>query len=195
MKKIIIILIIIFYNLNISVHADDIKDFEIEGISVGDSLLDFLTSKKIKSSKRNYVKDKKYYAVGYDKNLKKYETVDIYLKSGDIKYTVVAIVGFKFINMNECLNEKKVIVNQIKSIFTDSEISENPRVEHMYDKTGDSYEAQTNFLLNKDINDDHIRVGCTNWSEKITNENNWADNLAIGVYSKEIQKWFIDGYN
>ena len=31
-------------------QADDIRDFEIEGMSVGDSLLDFFTKKEIKES-------------------------------------------------------------------------------------------------------------------------------------------------
>ena len=31
-----------------SVQADDIRDFQIEGISVGDSLLNFYSEKKIK---------------------------------------------------------------------------------------------------------------------------------------------------
>ena len=50
--------------------ADDIKDFQIEGMSVGDSLLNFMSVNEINSSKLNYVTDdKKYYVVGYYKNL------------------------------------------------------------------------------------------------------------------------------
>ena len=53
-------------------RADDIRDFEIEGMSIGDSLLDFMTREEIKLSKRNYFKDqRKYYVVGITNNLKK----------------------------------------------------------------------------------------------------------------------------
>ena len=46
MKKLFII-IIVFVSLQSWSSADDIRDFEIEGVSVGDSLLDFFNKKKI----------------------------------------------------------------------------------------------------------------------------------------------------
>ena len=47
-KKILFTLIIIF-NLQSLTQADDIKDFEIEGMSIGDSLLDYYNINQIKS--------------------------------------------------------------------------------------------------------------------------------------------------
>ena len=48
-KNVLFILIIIF-SLQSFTKADDIRDFEIEGLSIGDSLLNFASEKKIKSS-------------------------------------------------------------------------------------------------------------------------------------------------
>ena len=64
MKKLLILLFSIFFLSSPSVFADDISDFEIEGISIGDSLLDYMTEDEINNSKRNYTKSKKYYAIG-----------------------------------------------------------------------------------------------------------------------------------
>ena len=47
MKKLLILLFSIFLFSSPSVFADDISDFEIEGISVGDSLLDYMTEEEI----------------------------------------------------------------------------------------------------------------------------------------------------
>ena len=44
MKK---LLILLFFLSSTSVFADDISDFEIEGISIGDSLLDYMTEEEI----------------------------------------------------------------------------------------------------------------------------------------------------
>ena len=44
--RILLIILIIIFNLTSFTKADDIRDFEIEGISVGDSLLDFFFNKK-----------------------------------------------------------------------------------------------------------------------------------------------------
>ncbi len=46
-----LILMLSFQSLT---KADDIRDFEIEGMSIGDSLLDYFSKKKIKDSRKNY---------------------------------------------------------------------------------------------------------------------------------------------
>ena len=47
MKKLLILLFSIFFLSSPSVYADDISDFEIEGISIGNSLLDYMTEDEI----------------------------------------------------------------------------------------------------------------------------------------------------
>ena len=47
MKKLLALLFSIFFLSSPSVFADDISDFEIEGISIGDSLLDYMTEEEI----------------------------------------------------------------------------------------------------------------------------------------------------
>jgi len=107
MNRLILILILTF-NFQILAKADDIKDFQIEGMSIGDSLLDHLTEDEIINSKRNYFEDqRKYYVVAKFKNLKKYEVVDIYLKSGDKKYIIRTLGGLMTSNLNKCLETKK----------------------------------------------------------------------------------------
>ena len=106
--KIFIISLILLLNIHSLTKADDIRDFQIEGMSVGDSLLDYMTKKEIKSSKRNYFSDiRKYYVVGINKNLKTYEVVDIYLKTGDNKYIIRTLGGMLTIkNLDSCLAKK-----------------------------------------------------------------------------------------
>ena len=85
MKRLLLIFILTF-SFHTLTKADDIRDFQIEGMSVGDSLLDYMSIEKIKDSKRNYFKDKrKYYVVARVDNLENYEVVDLYLKTGDKK--------------------------------------------------------------------------------------------------------------
>jgi hypothetical protein len=189
MKRLILILILTF-SFQSWTKADDIKDFEIEGMSIGDSLLDYMTVKEIKNADRNYVKNKKYYVVGYYKNLKTYETMDIYLKSGDNKYIVRSLGGTIFMDVNKCLLQKDIIVNELKSLFPNS-TPETNNINHIYDKSGKSKQHQTVFML---INDDHVRVECVDWSKKISNKNNWQDNLVVASISAEILLWIESGY-
>ena len=62
MKRLLAYLFIVLgLGLVVSVKADDIRDFQIEGISVGDSLLDYYSEKEInKSRKVTKYKDKTY---------------------------------------------------------------------------------------------------------------------------------------
>ena len=66
--------------------ADDIRDFQIEGISIGDSLLDYISEKEILSEieinkpSYNYLTDE-FGEVYLYKNYEKYNNIDLYLKS------------------------------------------------------------------------------------------------------------------
>ena len=193
-KKKLLSIILILFCFNSWTKADDIRDFQIEGISIGDSLLNHMTKKEIKSSKRNYLKNKRYYVVGYDKNLDNYTQVDIYLKSGDNQYIVRTISGVLFMNVNDCLIKKKEIVKELRSLFSRTSEKTYKDVKHVYDKTGKSKQHQTGFLLKNDNNDDHIRVECMDWSDELTKKNQWTDSLSVGAYTKEILGWFLSGY-
>jgi hypothetical protein len=59
MKKLFITLFLSLFFITSS-QADDIRDFQIEGISVGDSLLDYIPEEKILSRKKFFGQDKKY---------------------------------------------------------------------------------------------------------------------------------------
>ena len=47
MKKLSTYLFLVFFSFQISSWADDIRDFQIEGMSVGDSLLDYFSEEEI----------------------------------------------------------------------------------------------------------------------------------------------------
>ena len=108
MKKILTILILIF-TLQTPSLADDIRDFQIEGMSIGDSLLDYMTKNEIKKNTLQYFSNqRKYYVVGMINNLKSYEQVEIYLKSKDKKYEIRSMAGMLMINnLKNCLKKKR----------------------------------------------------------------------------------------
>ena len=53
--KIFISVLILIFSFQSWTKADDISDFEIEGISIGDSALDFFTKEKIEKNIRTNV--------------------------------------------------------------------------------------------------------------------------------------------
>ena len=60
MKKLSTYLFLILFSLQTSSWADDISDFEIEGVSIGDSLLDYFSEDEINNKKYFLFENKKW---------------------------------------------------------------------------------------------------------------------------------------
>ena len=192
MKRLLLILILTL-SFQSWTKADDIRDFEIEGMSIGDSLLDYFTKEEISKNTMPYFKDKrKYYVVGIVDNLKKYDQVEIYLKSNDANYEIKSILAGVFPdNVNKCIEEKKGIVKVLDVMFKDYEkVSDSKN--HEADITGNSKAHINQYNINFP---NHIRVECTEFSEQMKNEGQAQNSLNIVVMSKEINNWIASGYN
>ena len=189
-----ILLLILIIGFNSIARADKINDFEIERLSIGSSLLNFMSEKDIKKNIRNYVPTSSgYYVVGYD-NTDNYDTLDIYLKRNDKNYIIKSVIGFVFLDFDSCKIKMDKVSSEIDQIFQNIRKVDNGLVDHTYDETGNSKEYQIAYLLKDVQEDDHIRLQCTDWSKKLTKEKNWTDSFNVGAYSKEILDWFIGGY-
>ena len=193
MNRLLLILILIL-SFHSWTKADDIRDFEIEGMSIGDSLLDFMTKEEIKENIRNYVSVTSKYYVSSFNDLKNYDSLDIYLKRKDKRYIIKGVIGFVFLDFKNCKIKINKVSKEINQLFINTKKVDAGIVEHQYDKTGNSKEFQIAYLFNKNYDDDHIRIQCTDWSDKITKEKNWGDSFNVGSYSKEILKWISNGY-
>lgn len=194
--KILIYILFVFINFKSFTKADDIKDFQIEGMSIGDSLLDYMTKNEIKSSKRNYFTDiRKYYVVGINKNLKNYEVVDIYLKTGDNKYIIRTLGGMLTINsLDACLTKKNSLKKEFDQILSHLP-NKNHVKEHEFDKTGNSKQYQQVYYFgDASKRDNHIRIECDNWSDKIKQEQGFNDGLNVVFMTTEILDWVYSGY-
>ena len=122
MKRFLIILILIF-TLQTSSQADDIRDFQIEGMSVGDSLLDFMSKEKIEKLKMtDYPNSKKFSRVTtVFPNMETYEDVMIQFKTKDKKYIIHAVDGGFYYHNNtikDCYKKKikllKIFLNNFQ---------------------------------------------------------------------------------
>ena len=108
MQKFLAILILLF-TLQTPSQADDIRDFQIEGMSIGDSALDYFSKEEINSNKTLI------YERDFDKveirnnNFKTYELIGFYLKKNDKRYEIFGITGAIFVSkgLKECLPKKK----------------------------------------------------------------------------------------
>ena len=76
-----------------SVYANDISEFEIEGVSIGDSGLIYATKKELDEKKKDWFKDKKY-SISADielNNLKQYDKLQFVYFTNDKNYILQGI--------------------------------------------------------------------------------------------------------
>ena len=118
MKRLLLILILTFRFQTLT-KADDIRDFEIEGMSIGDSLLDFFSEEEITiKNKKYHYSSKKYYQIRIDRNVSQYELVTVHLKDKDKKYIIHNIAGvieYKNKDKKKCENQMETIKDSIVS--------------------------------------------------------------------------------
>jgi len=88
-KKFLVIIILLLSVFNSS-QADDVKDFEIEGVSLGDSALELFSKQDFANSfSENYPGNKfRYYR--FKKNFTFYDAVQITVKPSDKKKLFIA---------------------------------------------------------------------------------------------------------
>ena len=140
MKNFFLVIFLLLASVNQSI-ADDLKDFEIEGITIGESLLDYAAEEEIQSIIANIdYKTDKFVTYRFEKihNLKQYDKLNVSVKKGDRKYKIVGISGiYYYENLEECNSLKKEIQSYVKKEFliNDSDIT---KFSSSMDKTGKS---------------------------------------------------------
>ena len=186
MSKILFFFFIILFSLKTSIsYSDNIKDFTIEGMSIGDSTLDFFSKEEILNNKMDYYKNDDFITIGFNNHssLKQYEWLQITYKKNNKKYLVESLDGvLSFRNdYNGCLKEKSQIVLEIKSM-TGVEPDEFEG-KHGADPTGNSIFSNSEF----NVDNDFIVISCIDWSKKM--EEIYFDHLKVWIGTSEFYDW------
>jgi hypothetical protein len=125
MKRLLLILILTF-SFQTLTKADDLNTFEIEGMSIGDSLLSYMNKNLIVNAMNN--KDIAYYyeddfvsisTWDIRNNFKTYDDIGVVLKIGDSQHKIFALEGTLYMdessNIQKCYNKQNEIALDIKN--------------------------------------------------------------------------------
>tara|TARA_B110001452_G_scaffold164865_1_gene137591 strand:- start:128 stop:727 length:600 start_codon:yes stop_codon:yes gene_type:complete len=192
MRKLLLILILTF-SFQSWTKADDIRDFELEEISIGDSLLIHLKrfnidKDSLKKNRFYYSGSKKFYGTRIVITAKnaQYDNIGFLLKEKDNKYIIYILTGRKtFSNdLAGCTNDKEKIVNDFISLLKNTE-----RVDYTYSYPRDDGKS-ISYITDFNFQDGSaIRVYCTNWSSETEKKMKWKDSLSISISSAEGLYW------
>ena len=181
MKRLLLVLILTLSFQTLS-KADDIRDFQIEGMSIGDSLLDYMTLQEIKQKSKFDYSGKYTGIVLNDKTFGQFDDMQLTYKNNS-KYIIHSLAGridFNKKKLSECLALKDKIESELSQIFNDTRITRDEKRKHDYDKTGKSFTYATWYNL---TDGSSASITCYDWSKRI--EKNITDKLTVATVSNE----------
>ena len=176
MKRLSLYLFLIFFTFQTSSQANDIRDFQIEGISLGDSALDYFSKQEINKRIENkkfvkYPRSDSYYGMSFRNKdfFNTYDFVKIHMKKNDKKFKIVGVSGFINYpnNFEDCLKERKKIVKEVEENFTINS-SRRDYTDKFGGKGGKSIAYITDFNF---VSGGAIRIWCTKWDKQNKNTN------------------------
>ncbi len=190
--RIFLFILIFIFSIQSLTTADDIRDFEIEGMSIGDSLLDFFNKNQIDNF-LNYDEgtDLKFRISEFSETsnfkISDYDAMQVYHKPNDKNYIISGIRGALFCNSkSECINQHTKIINDLKNSFSGFKNSRSEKFKHPDDVSGKS----TVELLFLNLNKGYITVRYTDWSDKM----DFSDNVDVEIGTTEVEKWLRSNY-
>ncbi len=124
--RIILITFALIFSLQSWSKADDIKEFEIEGMSIKDSLLDYFSENEIEkkiNSGNTFFYNKDYMSISLSYKtgkFKVYDDVGAILKQNDKQYKIYSLEGTLIIeseNIEDCYKKQNSIAKEIEKII------------------------------------------------------------------------------
>ena len=184
MKKLSTYLFLILFSFSAPSFADDIQDFQIEGISVGDSALNFFSNNEIDNANNEGYPDNEFLNLTIYKSLGPYEVMQLVIKPNDSKkiiYGITGIIPYKT-DINACYKKNNKIAEDLKKNFPNAKIINHGRLDNppLSDPYGGTYD-----LITFDFNNGRAQTSCNDWSEL----SGIIDSVKVEIYSLEYTKY------
>lgn len=169
--------------------ADEINNFEVEGITIGDTLLRFYSEEQIENkSKPILYGGKKYYQwkqIYKTVDNETYDYVSLYYKADDKSFIIKKIAARIIFetNINECYALQKNIINEVDEILLNASKTPLSKEKMPNFPQGNSYQT-TVFYDYKDGS--YVGIWCMDFSKDDTNS---RDRLSLVLNTKNYAEW------
>jgi len=180
MKKLLAILVLILCFITPS-QADDIRDFEIEGMSIGDSLLEFMSISEIEKSAettKNVYKSNKFSMITLIMPNGNYGAVQFHIKKNDKNYKIYSVSGQRLMPIEACIKERDKAFKELKELFPYTKMKDFGKRKHPGYK--DSYSHSIYFQFQSG---DLIEIACYDYNDQI--DKSAGDKLTISMDTRE----------
>jgi hypothetical protein len=180
MKKLSLYIFLVLMWCNFG-FANDIRDFEIEGMSLDDNptvLRQFSEKYYTEATSKILKKGTPYFVIIPKKNLDVYDEIHVHLdgKSQDKIAAITALIYTE--NIQKCMNVKKEIEMSLISEFKGAIMSDDDYKKIKLDKSGRSRFISTKFSVSSK---DDILISCYDWDKDIIKKKGWRNLLALEI--------------
>ena len=185
-----LLIIILTFSFQTLTKADNIRDFQIEGMSVGDSALNYFSKEIIDKRKhKGFVyPDKSFFSISFynEDSFNTYDAVQLHLKAKDSNYTIYSIAGRIFFDnkYNDCVKKMNNILPELKTVFKEANFNDHGTIT-WNDAQNRKVKTKSYFLTLR--SGDEIALEC--YDQPI--DANIIDGLNLAIDSKE----FVDFLN
>ena len=173
--RVFITVLVLIFSFQSWAKADDIRDFQIEGMSVGDSALDYFSEEEISNAIDDSDKDKIFIVKTLiSKNSDPYESLQLSYNKSSQKKILHGVTGVVFFDIKKCKKEMKKIVSELSLLFPNTKKQDWGKYK-MHNNEGFYYPVTFDF---KDSS--RVQVSCYDWKKDIQN-----NSLKVSLYSSE----------
>jgi|TARA_B110000261_G_scaffold133693_1_gene150582 hypothetical protein len=187
MKRLLLVLILTLSFQTLS-KADDIRDFQIEGMSIGDSLVDLINRDEINDKMiTNYPGSKKFSR--FYKKFSQYDDVQFHFKTEDRNFIIQGIEGVNYFknNLANCQKERKIVMKDIKGSLTNSKMIDMGQQTHK-EKDGSIRSHTYNSYI--EFDNGFLDITCTDFSKPYElKHERVTDSLKVSFITKELDNW------
>lgn len=194
--RIFLLVLVLLCSLLSWTKADNISEFQMEGMSIGDSLYKHFSVEKTTSSKVDWYDDlekNKFNSYAFSSNeFQTYDFVDLWVRSNDKDLKIDSMAGVLYFgdnkavkDINDCYKTQKIIADELLVIFKSAK-KLGPIKEIFWEADPSGKTSYTDIYL--DINNKYeVAIGCYDWSDEFLGDK--EDHLGISLRSKDLSNW------
>ena len=187
MKRLLLIFILTLSFQALS-KADDIRDFEIEGISIGDSALDYFNKKQIDAKSYTFSANDKYLtSYFYKSEFQNYDAVEVSYLKNDKNYTITGISGGNAVtSLDECKKKYNKIKKDLNDYFKEADSMDDEGF-HPSDTAGKSKYFRTSYSINPESNYFEIETSCIFFIGEAAKK--FTSNAGVTIKNADMNDW------
>ena len=187
--RVFLAILILIFSLQSCAKADDISEFEIEGMSIGDSALDFYSEKEIltlTSNSAQFPKSNKFKRALMNTTNDDYDGIIINYKNNDSNYILQSISVLKYYkkSIKNCYAKMDEVKSEISKIFKNFEFR-SVESKHRGDSSGKSTVKSYYYDFESGSG---ASIQCYDWSEEM----NFSDHLRQRISNKDFKKFLAN---